>query len=94
MRLCYLRYLSLRVSLGEQATPLIMSSQLNVRVKLDYMLPSGSYKDRGATVLASRLKDLGVKEVMLDSSGNAGAALSTYCAAARIQCRVFCREFH
>jgi len=80
---------SARVSLGEQATPLIMSSQLDVRLKLDYMLPSGSYKDRGATVLASRLKDLGVKEVVLDSSGNAGAALSTYCAAARIQCRVF-----
>jgi len=77
-----------RISLGEQATPLI-SSDLGARLKLDYLLPSGSYKDRGAAVLASRLADLGVKDIVLDSSGNAGAAMSTYCAAAGIACRVF-----
>lgn len=37
-------------------------------------MPSGSYKDRGATVLASRLKALRVKDIVLDSSGYAGAA--------------------
>jgi threonine synthase len=78
-----------RVSLGEQTTPLITSGPLGVLLKLDHLLPSGSYKDRGAAVLASRLTDLGVKNVMLDSSGNAGAAVSTYCAAAGIECRVF-----
>lgn len=78
-----------RVSLGEQTTPLIRSDALKVRLKLDYLLPSGSYKDRGATVLCSRLVDLGVKDVVLDSSGNAGAAISTYCAAVGISCRVF-----
>lgn len=77
-----------RVSLGEQTTPLIMS-ELGAHLKLDYLLPSGSYKDRGAAVLASRLADLGVKDIVLDSSGNAGAAISTYCAAAGIACRVF-----
>jgi len=78
-----------RVSLGEQTTPLIMSNPLGVTLKLDYLLPSGSYKDRGATVLASRLNELGVTDVVLDSSGNAGAAISTYCAAAGIKSRVF-----
>ena len=77
-----------RVSLGEQPTPLILTD-LGARLKLDYLLPSGSYKDRGAAVLASRLADLGVKDIVLDSSGNAGAAMSTYCAAAGIACRVF-----
>jgi threonine synthase len=77
-----------RLSLGEQATPLL-AGDLGARLKLDYFLPSGSYKDRGAAVLVSRLTDLGVKEVVLDSSGNAGAAVSTYCAAAGIACRVF-----
>jgi len=77
-----------RISLGEQATPLVMTD-LGARLKLDYLLPSGSYKDRGAAVLASRLADLGVKDIVLDSSGNAGAAMSTYCAAAGIACRVF-----
>ena len=77
-----------RISLGEQATPLIMTD-LGARLKLDYLLPSGSYKDRGAAVLASRLAGLGVKDIVLDSSGNAGAAMSTYCAAAGIACRVF-----
>lgn len=38
---------SARVSRGEQATPLIMSSQLDVRLKLDYMLPAGATRTRG-----------------------------------------------
>ena len=62
-----------RISLGEQATPLIMTD-LGARLKLDYLLPSGSYKDRGAAVLASRLADLGVKDIVLDYFG---AALAT-----------------
>lgn len=77
-----------RLSLGEQATPLL-TGDLGALLKLDYFLPSGSYKDRGAAVLVSRLADLGVKDIVLDSSGNAGAAISTYCAAAGIACRVF-----
>jgi threonine synthase len=59
--------------------PLFKDQRLGVHLKLDYLLPSGSYKDRGATVLASRLKALRVKDIMLDSSDNAGAAMSTYC---------------
>lgn len=78
-----------RISLGEQTTPLIHHDGLDLLLKLDFLLPSGSYKDRGATVLVSRLKDRGLTEFVLDSSGNAGAAMSTYSAAAGLTCRVF-----
>jgi threonine synthase len=78
-----------RISLGEATTPLLHADALGVLLKLDYMLPSGSYKDRGATALVSRLRDRGVDDIILDSSGNAGAAMSTYSAAAGIGCRVF-----
>lgn len=78
-----------RVSIGEQATPLVASDRLGALLKLEYLLPSGSYKDRGAAVLASRLRELGVGDVVLDSSGNAGAAVSTYCLAAGIGASVF-----
>jgi threonine synthase len=78
-----------RLGLGEQMTPLIEHSALGVRLKLDHLLPSGSYKDRGACLLVSRLRYLGVRDVVLDSSGNAGAAIATYCAAASIGCRAF-----
>ena len=77
-----------RISLGEQTTPLV-TTDLGAQLKLDYLLPSGSYKDRGAAVAVSRLAALGVKDIVLDSSGNAGAAFSTYCAAAGITCRIF-----
>jgi threonine synthase len=80
---------ALRVRLGEQTTPLLSSERFGATLKLDYLLPSGSYKDRGATVLSSRLSDLGVKQIVLDSSGNAGAAMATYCAAAGIDVQVF-----
>jgi threonine synthase len=80
---------SSRISLGEPTSPLIRSSFLEAHLKLDYLLPSGSYKDRGATVMVSHLYGHGVDKVTLDSSGNAGAAVATYCAAAGIACEVF-----
>lgn len=78
-----------RISLGEPTTPLISSSYVGAHLKLDYLLPSGSYKDRGATVMVSHLHEHRVRKVTLDSSGNAGAAAATYCGAAGIECQVF-----
>ena len=43
---------------------------------------SASYKDRGASVLVSKVKELEIKQVVEDSSGNAGCAISAYCAKA------------
>lgn len=82
------------VSYGEGFTPLlrIPFTRHPVFVKQDYLFPTGSYKDRGATVLVSKARELGIKEVIEDSSGNAGAAIAAYCARAGIQCHIFLPE--
>jgi threonine synthase len=79
------------VSLGESITPLVEADVDGARVwcKLDFLLPSGSYKDRGAAVLVSALRALGVRHAVEDSSGNAAAAIAAYAARAGIACTVF-----
>src|SRR6266567_8533477 len=54
------------VSLGEGFTPLIDSrlDGASVLLKLDYLCPTGSYKDRGSTVMISKLKEWGVREII------------------------------
>ncbi len=79
------------VSLGEGSTPLLETRiySLPVLCKLEFLAPTGSFKDRGAAVLVSLLREMGVKEVVEDSSGNAAASLAAYCARARIHARIF-----
>ena len=80
------------VTLGEGMTPLVPldTDAPEHLVKLDYLCPTGSYKDRGASVLLTHLKALGVEAVVEDSSGNAGAAIAAYSARARIRCTIYC----
>ncbi len=79
------------LSMNEGFTPLekIEFKGGQVRVKMDYLFPTGSYKDRGATVLVSKMKEWGVKKVVEDSSGNAGSAIAAYCARAGIECEIY-----
>lgn len=81
------------VTLGEGCTPMIPYFNAGVRgqvlLKLDTLFPSGSYKDRGASVLISKARELGITRVVEDSSGNAGAAIATYCARAGIACDIY-----
>ncbi|MFW6138196.1 MAG: pyridoxal-phosphate dependent enzyme, partial [Spirochaetota bacterium] len=79
------------VSLGEGRTPLITRQidGANLLFKMDFMQPTGSFKDRGGSLLMSVVKTLGVKEVIEDSSGNAGAAIAAYSSAAGMGCSVF-----
>ena len=79
------------ISFGEGFTPLVKEefSGKKVFLKQDYLFPSGSFKDRGATVLISKVNELGIKNVIEDSSGNAGAAIAAYCAKAKITCDVY-----
>ncbi len=79
-----------RVSFGEGFTPLqkICVKGKDVLFKFDHIFPSGSYKDRGATVLVSKIKELGIEQVVEDSSGNAGAAIAAYCAKAGIKSKI------
>lgn len=78
------------VSLGEGWTPLLARpwQGLPVLWKLEYVMPTGSFKDRGMTAMVSYLKQHGITEVLEDSSGNAGASLATYAAAAGMRCRI------
>lgn len=79
------------VHLGEGFTPLLQGRVGGhpVWLKQDHLFPSGSYKDRGAAVLISHAAALGVRRVVEDSSGNAGAAIAAYCARAGIACDVY-----
>jgi len=79
------------VSMGEGFTPLIETNiyGLAVRSKVEYMAPTGSYKDRGTAVLVSFLNAHGIKSVVEDSSGNAAASLSAYAARAGIKAQIF-----
>lgn len=79
------------VTFGEGFTPLIplKFSGKTVWIKQDHLFPTGSYKDRGASVLISKVKELGIKEVVEDSSGNAGCAIAAYCARGNIKCEIF-----
>ena len=79
------------VSLGEGITPLVpfQSGNLDFLLKLEGAQPTGSFKDRGARLMISELHKLGVKKIALDSSGNAGAAIAAYAAAADMECQVY-----
>lgn len=79
------------VSFDEGGTPLteVSVAGRNVWFKQDHLFPSGSYKDRGASVLISRAVELSVDRVVEDSSGNAGAAIAAYCAKAGIRCDIY-----
>ena len=80
------------VSLNEGMTPLVStsSSVCDHRLKLDFVFPTGSYKDRGASILLSKAREAGIREVVEDSSGNAGAAIAAYSAKAGIDCTIYC----
>jgi threonine synthase len=82
------------ITLGEGWTPLIDGTwdRASVKFKLEFMMPTGSFKDRGMTVMVSYLRARGIDHVLEDSSGNAGAALSAYAAAAGMRCRILVPE--
>jgi threonine synthase len=77
------------ISLGEGMTPLVKTNLGGLLFKVDFLMPTGSFKDRGAALLINHLKKLGIKKVINDSSGNAAAAYAAYCAAAGLECHIF-----
>ena len=80
-----------RFSLGEGMTPLV-SVELDGQpflAKLDYLNPTGSYKDRGTSTLLNHIAGFEVPEVIDNSSGNAGASLAAYASLAGISARIF-----
>lgn len=77
-------------TLGAGWTPLLAAewSGVPVQLKADYLMASGSFKDRGTAVMLNYLKQVGVTAFLEDSSGNAGASAATYAAALRLDCRI------
>ncbi|MGZ4182772.1 MAG: pyridoxal-phosphate dependent enzyme [Solirubrobacteraceae bacterium] len=82
------------LSLGEGATPLIGAGEqlAGVSIKVDYLFPTLSFKDRGAVVLVASAVQRGASALVADSSGNAGSAIAAYAARADLPCTVFVPE--
>ncbi len=93
----YRRYMALAddswrdVTLGEGMTPLVRLDE-DVLLKMDYFMPTLSYKDRGAAILVAHCKAIGVDSVVQDSSGNAGNSVAAYCGRSGIQCDIYVPE--
>jgi len=80
------------VSLGEGMTPLLPLKNLGSEINLPHLylkdegiIPTGTFKARGAAVGVSRAKELGIKVLAMPTNGNAGAAWALYCAPAKIK---------
>ncbi|MDO5530783.1 threonine synthase [Sutterella sp.] len=80
-----------KVTLGEGMTP-IVELEPGVFVKVDYAMPTLSFKDRGAAALVAHMKAIGVEKCVQDSSGNAGNSVAAYCARAGIACEIYVPE--
>ncbi len=79
------------ISLGEGRTPLVPLTD-TVSAKLDFLMPTLSFKDRGAVMLGELARRLGPDRVVADSSGNAGTSFAAYCARAGLPCTVYVPE--
>ncbi len=80
------------VCLGEGMTPLLHLKNLgkdvnipNLYLKDEGVIPTGTFKARGAAVGVSMARELGIKVLAMPTNGNAGAAWAVYCAPADIK---------
>ncbi|NKB60114.1 MAG: pyridoxal-phosphate dependent enzyme [Alphaproteobacteria bacterium] len=78
------------ITLGAGWTPLLPAAWNGtaVHMKAEYLMTSGSFKDRGTAVMLNYLKQVGITSIFEDSSGNAGASVATYSAALGLDCRI------
>lgn len=79
------------VTLGEGVTPIIPIEK-DIFVKMDFMMPTLSYKDRGAAALITHTKHIGVNSIVQDSSGNAGNSIAAYTGRSNIDSTIFVPE--
>jgi threonine synthase len=82
-------------TLGEGWTPLFPAPRYGARIGLPRLLvkdegliPTGSFKARGAAVGVSRARELGVRHIAMPTNGNAGAAWATYAARAGLRATI------
>ena len=84
------------ITLGEGNTPCVQLSAIGrllglrqLYAKLEFLNSTGSFKDRGTAVMVSVAREHGITELVEDSSGNAGASVAAYAAAAGIKAHIF-----
>ena len=79
------------ITLGEGSTPVVIReiSGIKVMFKLEYLNPTGSFKDRGSATTISAALSSGATKVIEDSSGNAGLSIACYASAAGINSRIY-----
>lgn len=77
--------LKTKITLGEPVTPLIKinykihgNKEIELILKNEGLMPTGSFKDRGSSILVSHLKTIGINKLATDSSGNAGVSMAVY----------------
>lgn len=76
-------------SLREGGTPLVEGRDRKAFYKLEGDNPTGSFKDRGTTVVVSKAMAENFKSVSVASTGNMGASVAAYAAYANIKAKVF-----
>jgi threonine synthase len=77
--------------MGVGWTPMVPIQLFEHRVylKVEYLSPSGSFKDRGVNAMINQLTFMGAKVLVEDSSGNAGASLAAHAARFGIKSQIF-----
>lgn len=85
-----------RLSMGEGGTPLLRAVNLgmmlgcsNLYIKDERQGPTGSFKDRQAALAISVMKELGVTEAVLASTGNVAISYAAYSALAGVKIWAF-----
>ena len=78
------------ITMGEGCTPLVQRSWGDLRpfFKLEWFNPTGSFKDRGSSVMLSFLRQIGVNAVLEDSSGNGGSSVAGFGAAGGMRVKI------
>lgn len=83
------------ISMGEGMTPLLERAWPGggrPLFKAEWFSPTGSFKDRGSSVMLSYLRDHGITAVLEDSSGNGGSSVAGYAAAGELHATIFAPE--
>jgi threonine synthase len=81
------------VTLGEGCTPLLETrAGVELLLKPEWFNPTASFKDRGVSVMVSWLRHLGIDAILEDSSGNGGASVAAYGAAAGMAVTILAPE--
>ncbi len=96
---CFLRYRSVlpltfpkkALTFGESFTPLhpMVFYGVPVQAKMDFLLTTGSFKDRGAFLMINKCREMGITRIVEDSSGNSACAMAAYSALAGIEAHIF-----